>query len=130
VENCAGTDHVWTWKAKILAFYLHELCGKMEVFFLASYFEQRVEDQSSMKPLVHCISGMQILNAHPRETELRPVSQLLYKFMQMPIPKQRYMVAYELEDVAPRFHLLQAGQPGCTPPYPEIHDIMLVKKQD
>lgn len=123
-----STDHAWTWKAKILAFYIHELHGKMQVFFEASYFEQRIHDHASTRPLVHHITGMQILSVQPRETSLRPVQQLMYKFMQLPIPQGQYVVAYELEDIAPRTHLLEAGQPGCIPPFPEINDIMLVKK--
>jgi len=34
------------------------------------------------------------------------------------------------EDKAPRTHLLEAGQPGCVPPFPELGDIMLVKHED
>ena len=40
--DLGNTDHSWTWKGKILGFYIHKLQGKMQVFFEAAYFEQRV----------------------------------------------------------------------------------------
>lgn len=110
--------------------FIHEFQGKMQVFFEAAYFEQRMEDSDLPIPLVHHTIGMQILNARPKETSLRPVQQLIYKFMILPTSQSKYVVAYELEDEAPRSHLLEARQPGRMPPFSELGDIMLVKKND
>ena len=75
----------------------------MQVFFAAPYFEQQVEEHYSNMILVHCILRMQILNSQSKETSLRLV--------------QQYVVAYELEDVGPKTHLLGAGQTGCILPF-------------
>lgn len=37
--DLGNTDHSWTWKGKILGFFIHELQGKMQVFFEVAYFK-------------------------------------------------------------------------------------------
>jgi hypothetical protein len=88
-----------------------------------------MEDSDLPIPLVYHTIGMQILNARPKETSLRPVQQLIYKFMILPTSQSKYVVAYELEDEAPRTYLLEARQPGRMPPFSKLGDIMLVKKK-
>ncbi len=47
----------------------------------------------------------------------------------MPIVGQNneLIIAYEMEDISPRYHLLQKGMPGHCPPHPEIGDVVMVK---
>lgn len=128
--DLGATVHSWTWKGKISAFFLHEFYEKMQIFFEAAYFGQQMEDSDLTMPLVHHTTWMQILNARPNEIVFRLVQQLMYKFMILPTSHSKYVVTFELENEAPRTHLLEAGQPGCVPPFPELGDIMLVKKDD
>jgi hypothetical protein len=80
-------------------------------------------------PLVHEITGMQILNTEAGHIFIRPVEQFMYQFMAMHVPQLqgRYMVAYEFEDIVPQKHFLEAKDPGCCPPYLEVGNIMFVK---
>ena len=121
--------HRWVWKAKILGFFIHEFQGILKSFFKAAYYDQRVESHESTMPMIDAITDMPILSSQAGQICVRPVEQLMYQFMAIPVPESRglYMVAYELEDPVPRKHLLEAGEPGCCPPYPEVADIMLVK---
>lgn len=64
-------------------------------------------------PVVHELSGMCILNLKPFEPSIRPVGQLMYYFMSLPLNPvsdgRRFVLAYELEDPEPRWHLLVSG---------------------
>jgi hypothetical protein len=124
-----NVNHQWAWKTKNLGFFMHEFQGNMKIFFKATYYDQWVETHESTMPLVHEITGMQILNTEAGQISIRPMEQLMYQFMAMPIPQSQgqYMVAYEFEDIVPQKHLLEAGEPGCSPRYPKVRDIMLVK---
>jgi hypothetical protein len=108
---------------------MHEFQGNMKIFLKATYYDQWVETHESTMPLVHEITGMQILNTEAGQISIRPMEQLMYQFMAMPIPQSQgqYMVAYDFEDIVPQKHLLEAGEPGCSSPYPKVGDIMLVK---
>ena len=125
-----NTLHYWVWKAKVLNFFIHEFEGIQEVFFTAKYFEQRVESENSTVPLLHDVTNMQIMNLRPSEVCVRPVHQLMYQFIPMPMHPtsdgRRFVHAYELEDVRPREHLLRTGEPGCCPPYPVVGDVMMM----
>lgn len=129
-ENNNG-DHQCMWKAKIEEFFIHEFEGMQDVFFRGAYYEQRVTNESSTIPLVHELSGMQILNSKSVETCVRPVSQLLYGFMPLPLDAdnggRRFLVAYELEDPVPRKHLINVGEPGFCPPFPVVGDVIVVR---
>ncbi len=54
---------------------------------------------------------------------------LMHKFIPMPLVGQNngILLAYELEDVSPRDHLVQLGMPGRCPPYPEVGDVVIVR---
>ena len=51
----------------------------------------------------------------------------MFKFISLSVCGQNVLVfvAYELEDIAPRDHLLAIGKPGCVPPYPKVGDMVL-----
>jgi len=38
-----------------------------------------------------------------------------------------FIVIYELEDITPRYHLLQHGMFGCCLPYLKIRDVVIIK---
>lgn len=124
-------DHEWTWKARIEDLFAHECEGILEVFFLARYFDQRLPRENSRMPLLHEMSNMCILNLKPIELSTRPVRQLMYSFIPMPLNPlgdgRRLLVAYELEDPHPRGHLLVPGQPGHCPHFPVAGDVMVVR---
>lgn len=108
---------------------MHEFQGNMKIFFKVTYYDQWVEIHESTMPLVHEITNLQILNTEAGQISIRPMEQLMYQFMAMPIPQSQgqYMEAYEFEDIIPQKHLLEAGEPGCSLPYPKVGNIMLVK---
>ncbi|KAG0594924.1 hypothetical protein M758_UG122800 [Ceratodon purpureus] len=132
-EESNNTMHHWVWKAEIVNFFIQEFEGVQEVFFTAKYFEQRLESENSIVPLTHGVTNMQILNFRPSEVCVRPVHQLMYEFIALPMPHtsdgRRFVHAYEFEDVRPRKHLLRIGEPGCCPPYPVVGDVMMMYAQ-
>lgn len=119
------------WKAKIEDFFVHECEGILEVFFVARYFEQCVPRENSHMPVVYELSNICILNFKPIELSIRPVGQLMYYFMSLPLNPlsngQRFVLAYELEDSEPRRHLLGPGQSGHWPLFPMAGDVMVVR---
>jgi hypothetical protein len=82
-------------------------------------------------PLLHEMTNMCILNLKPNELSTKPVRQLMYSFMPMPLNPlgdgRRFLVAYELEDPKPRRHLIIPGQPGHCPPFLVAGDVMVVR---
>ena len=130
-EDIGNEDHVWTWKAKVEDFFVHECQGILEVFFVGKYFEQRLPRENSRMPLVHEMSGMCILNLKPNELSIRPVGQLMYSFMPLPLNPlddgRRFLLVYELEDSIARRHLLVPGEPGHCPPFPVAGDVMIAR---
>lgn len=89
-----------------------------------------MESENSTVPLTHDVTNMQILNLRPSEVCVRPVHQLMYQFMELPMHHtsdgRRFLHAYELEDVRPRKHLLSSRELGCCPPYPVVGDVMMM----
>ena len=85
-------------------------------------------NDSSHIPLMHELTGMCILNCRPVELSIRPVGQLLYCFMPLPLTSRsdvrRFLVVYEPQDPKPRRHLLVAGQSGHCLPFPVAGDVI------
>jgi hypothetical protein len=99
-------------------------------FFLARYLDQRPPRENSCISFLHKMIIMSILNLKPIELSTRPVKQLMYLFMPLPLnqlgDRRRFLVAYELEDPKPRRHLLVPGQPSHCPPFFVAGDVMVL----
>ena len=115
----------------VFPYFFEKMDSQKDVFFKGAYYEQRVTNERSTIPLVHDLSGMQILNSKAGEMCVRPVSQLLYGFMPLPLDADsgggRFILAYELEDPAPRKHLVNVGEPCFCPPFPVVGDVIVVR---
>lgn len=127
-------NHDWNWKCKISKIFTHQCNGSINVFFQGEYFWQITQGQDDA-PKKHSLTNMCLLKPNPGNWEgndVRLVRQILYKFlafsdMSREGLKNGYLVAFEYEDVFPRRHLLQLGGPGCSPPYPLVHDVVLAR---
>ena len=53
----------------------------------------------------------------------------MFKFIPLLVCGQNVpiFVVYELEDIAPRDHLIAIGKSGCVPPYPKVGDVVLAR---
>jgi hypothetical protein len=58
--------HMWTWKAKITQFFIHEFYGDMRVFFQGKYYNTTTSTSSSSMALQHSCTGMVVLQPHPQ----------------------------------------------------------------
>lgn len=86
-----------------------------KMYFLEeAYYKQRITNEKSAMSLVHGLNDMQNLNSKGVETCVKPGSQLLYGFMSLPLGSdsggRRFLVAYKLEDLVPRKHLVHVGE--------------------
>lgn len=102
----------------------------MDRFFVARYFEQRVSRENSHMPVVHELSGICIINFKLVEFNIRPVGQLMYYFIPLPLNPlsdgRQFVLAYELEDPEPGRHLVLPGQPDHYPLFLVAGDVMMV----
>ena len=120
------------WKAKITQFFIHEFQGMKQIFFQGDYYGIVTNPSSIYIPLEHELTGMRIVTEVAQRwpsDDIRMVALIMHKFIAMPIYGQvtTSYVAYELENVDPREHLLADSKPGCIPPYPKKGDAMLVR---
>jgi hypothetical protein len=125
-------DSMWTWKAKITQYFIHEFYGDRRVFFQGKYYNTATSASSSSVALQHSCTGMVVLQPHPQQwpgNDIKPVHLLMHKFISMPLVGQNngILLAYELEDLSPHDQLFQLGMFGCCPPYPEVGDVVIVR---
>jgi hypothetical protein len=58
--------HMWTWKAKITQFFIHEFYGDRRVFFQGKYYNTATSASSSFVALQNSCTGMVVLQPHPQ----------------------------------------------------------------
>ena len=77
-------------------------------------------------------SSMCFLQCVPRfyaENDCRPIHLILHKFIKQLIPRMiDAIVAFEMDDLKVRTHLLQLGAVGFCPPWPQINDIIYCRR--
>lgn len=117
---------MWKQKQKIFS---HEFGGIKEVFFVGKYYKQRVARKNSLMPLIYEVISMHIMNFRLVELYVRPIRQLLYDFMWLPLgplsDSRRFTVTYEFKDTNPESTwCLRNIQ--CLP-FPIAGDMMLVR---
>jgi hypothetical protein len=57
--------HMWTWKAKITKFFIHEFYGDRRVLFQGKYDNTTTLASSFSVALQHSCTGMVVLQPHP-----------------------------------------------------------------
>lgn len=91
------------WKGIIESFFIHEVDKNMLIFFSAKYYDQIMEND---KAILHPASGMSLIKPIPRDQRgdcVRPISQILHKFVPLPAvgsdnwERQGLLVAYEVQ---------------------------------
>jgi hypothetical protein len=83
--------HMWTWKAKITQFFIHEFYGDRRVFFQGKYYNTATSASSSSVALQHSCTRMVVLQAHPQQwpgNDIKPAHLLMHKFIPMPLVGQ------------------------------------------
>lgn len=133
-DGLGSKEELQSWRGIISLFIIHEFESHVGIFFKAEYYDQVFTSTNSSEHMLHHVSHMRMIRPNPRKysgNDIRPVNQIQGKFMTFPAcgtwASQNILVAYDLSDQLPRKHLLQIGQPGCPPPWLEVHDVVLVK---
>lgn len=124
------------WKAIITSLFLHEFEDYVPSFFQAEYYDQQFASNLDNVPILHEVANMCMINHTPRPhvgDDIRPVSQIMHKFIafaacQQPWAKDKIDVAYEVQDLKPRRNLLTNNKVGTIPPWPEVHDVVVIRQ--
>jgi hypothetical protein len=107
--------------------------GKLRLppFFHAKYFQQLPMLATHDKSLNSNLSFIPILKPNPihfQGDDVQPISMLLHKFMVHPmVGRVDAIIAFELVDIVVRSHLLVPGEPGSSPPWPQVNDLIFYK---
>ena len=118
------------WKASITSFFSMQLNGKAMLFFTGRYYNQCiVGDENTNQLFIDKSTGMSVLDGTlaPFDYDcIRPIYSLLHKFIPLPLPKTKKIIAYEVKDLKQRDGLLSEGCCGNVPLWLESHDIVRV----
>ncbi|CAM6035755.1 unnamed protein product [Sphagnum compactum] len=130
--NAPYEGHMWTWKAKITQFFIHESYGDKRVFSKASTTIRQHQHHHLLWLSNTTILAWLFYNHIHKKwpgNDVKPAYLLMHKFIPMPLVAQNngILLAYELEDVSPRDHFFQLRMPGHCPPYPEVGDVVIVR---
>jgi hypothetical protein len=80
--------HMWTWKAKITQFFIHEFYGDKRIFFQGKYYNRATLASSSSVAFQHSYTTMVVLQPHPQQwpwNDIKQVHLLMHKFIPMPL---------------------------------------------
>jgi hypothetical protein len=59
--------HMWTWKAKIIWFFIHEFYADRKDFFLNKYYNTTTSTSSSFVALQQNYTNMIVSQPHPKQ---------------------------------------------------------------
>ncbi len=65
--NAPYEGHMWTWKAKITQFFIHEFYGDGRVYFEGKYYNTVTSTSLSYVALQHNYISMVVLQPHPQQ---------------------------------------------------------------